>query len=314
MKPIPSQLRAVQAFGAVARAGSVVAAARELAVSPSALSHLVKQLERRVGVPLFLRAGRGLKLTADGEQLAGAVVPALASIAEALGGFARRGTELRISTLSTFAVRWLIPRLSRFQLRHPDIEIFLSTATRAVDLSQETFDCAIRFGRGDWSGIASEALYREELVPACNPQWLKTNGLLKIKDLARAKLLHARARRQDWSHWLTAQGASGIDTDAGPTFETRDLAIQAAIAQMGVAIVDPRFIEAELAAGQLTLPFEGRLALDTGYWLVWRPGRESGRPLTAFRRWLMDEMSMPMQGAKGDESLQGHGHPSPNLP
>lgn len=86
-----------------------------------------------------------------------------------------------------------------------------------------------------------------------------------------------------------AQGVSGIDTDAGPIFETRDLAIQAAIAQMGIAIVDPRFIEAELAAGQLSIPFPYRLSLDTGYWLVWRAGREGGRPLAAFRRWLADE-------------------------
>jgi DNA-binding transcriptional LysR family regulator len=230
-------------------------------------------------------------LTADGERLAGAVVPALAAISDALSGFSRRGTELRISTISTFAVRWLIPRLSRFQSRHPDIEIFLSTSTRPVDLAQETFDCAIRFGRGDWSGVASDALYREELVPACNPQWLKANAVRTLKDLRRAKLLHARARRQDWSRWLVAQGIAGIDTDAGPIFETRDLAIQAAIAQMGVAIVDPRFIEAEVAAGQLVMPFQRRLSLDTGYWLVWRLGREGGRPLAAFRRWLAEEMT-----------------------
>jgi LysR family glycine cleavage system transcriptional activator len=291
MKAVPSQLRAVQAFGAVARVGSVVGAARELAVSPSALSHLIRQLERRVGVPLFRRAGRGLELTVDGEQLAGAVVPALATISDALKGFARRGTELRISTISTFAVRWLIPRLSRFQSLHSDIEIFLSTSTRAVDLSQETFDCAIRFGRGGWAGIASEALYSEELVPACNPQWLRANDVRRIKDLSRAKLLHARARRQDWYRWLAAQGVTDIDTDAGPIFETRDLAIQAAIALMGVAIVDPRFIEAELAAGQLTIPFDGRLPLDTGYWLVWRPGREGSRPLAAFRQWLAEELA-----------------------
>ena len=290
MKRPPSPLRAVQAFGAIARAGSVVGAASELAVSASALTHLTRQLERRLGVPLFVRAGRGLKLTDEGERLAAAVVPALASIAEALSGFARRGTELRISTISTFAVRWLIPRLSHFQARHPDIEIFLSTSTRAVDLSQETFDCAIRFGRGDWPGIASDALYREELVPACNPQWLKSSGVRKLKDLGRTKLLHARARRQDWNRWLDAQEVRSIDTEAGPIFETRDLAIQAAIAQMGIAVVDPRFIEAELAAGQLTLPFGRPLALDTGYWLVWRPGRESSRPLAAFRLWLAAEL------------------------
>src|SRR5260370_13651118 len=132
MKSVPSPLRAVQAFGAVARAGAVVGAAGELAVSPSALSHLVRQLERRVGVALFVRAGRGLKLTTDGEQLAAAVVPALATISEALSGFARRGTELRISTISNFAVRWLIPRLSRFRSRDPAVEPVLSPPPLAV--------------------------------------------------------------------------------------------------------------------------------------------------------------------------------------
>jgi LysR family glycine cleavage system transcriptional activator len=291
-------LRAVQAFGAVARAGSVVAAARELAVSASAVSHLTRQLERRLGAPLFEPAGRGLKLTPEGEQLAASVVPALATIADALSGFMRRGTELRISALSTFAVRWLIPRLGRFQSRHPDIEIFLSTSTRAVNFSQETFDCAVRLGHGGWPGIASDALYREELVPACNPQWLRASGIRRIGDLARAKLIHARARRQDWRRWLVAQGASGVDTEAGPIFETRDLAIQAAIAQMGIAIVDPRFIEAELAAGQLTIPFAAPVALETGYWLVWRPGRENSRPLAAFRKWLGDEAN-PAGGPEG---------------
>lgn len=290
MKSAPQQLRAVQAFAAVARAGSVVAAARELAVSPSALSHLIGQLQRRLGAPLFQREGRGLKLSAEGERLADAVVPALAVISEALNGFTRRGTELRISTLSTFAVRWLIPRLSRFQARHPDVEIFLSTSTRAVDLSRETFDCAVRFGNGEWPSVGSQALYKEDLVPACSPQWLKANPLRSLKALRSAKLLHARARRADWGLWLSAQGLTGVDTTAGPIFETRDLAIQAAIAQMGIAIVDPRFVEGELRAGQLTLPFEQRLALPTGYWLVWRPGRESGRPLAAFRRWVAEEM------------------------
>jgi LysR family glycine cleavage system transcriptional activator len=117
-----------------------------------------------------------------------------------------------------------------------------------------------------------------------------------LKDLRRARLLHARARRQDWSRWLSAQGITTIDTGAGPVFETRDLAIQAAIGQMGIAIVDPRFIEAELAAGQLIVPFDRRLPLETGYWLVWRPGRERSRPLAAFRQWLAQEMAAPARG------------------
>jgi LysR family glycine cleavage system transcriptional activator len=285
-------LRALQAFSAVVRVGSVVGAAEELAVTPSAISHLVRQLERRLGAVLFTRKGRGLALTLDGERLAAAVGPALATIDDALGGFMRRGAELRISMLSSFAVHWLIPRLSRFQAQHPDIELLLSTSTRIVDLTTEAFDCTIRLGRGGWLNVMADELYREELVAACSPHWLAARRIRSPGDLVRAKLLHARARRQDWAHWFRAAGIPDFKAGSGPVFETRALAIQAAIAQMGVVVVDPRFVEAELAAGQLAMPFPLRVALDSAYWLVWRPGRETARPVAAFRRWLAAEVAV----------------------
>ena len=299
-----SPLRALQAFNAVARAGSVAAAAEELAVTPSAISHLVRQLERRLGAALFTRKGRGLALTPDGERLASAVGPALATIGDALSGFMRRGAELRISTLSSFAVHWLIPRLSRFQAQHPDIELLLSTSTRIVDLTSEAFDCAIRLGKGGWPGVAAEALYREELVVACNPQWLAARRIRSPRDLVRVKLLHAKARRQDWVQWFRAAGIADFKAGGGPVFETRALAIQAAIAQMGIVVVDPRFIEAELAAGQLVIPFPPRVTLDTAYWLAWRPGREATRPVAAFRRWLAAEVALAPKRAKRHDSAK----------
>jgi DNA-binding transcriptional LysR family regulator len=285
-------LRALQAFSAVARTGTVGAAAEELAVTASAISHLVRQLERRLGVRLFTRKGRGLALTADGERLAASVGPALTTIADALSVFVRQGAELRISTLSSFAVHWLIPRLSRFQERHPDIELLLSTSTRVVDLATESFDCAIRLGRGQWPGVATEELYREELVAACSPQWLATRRIRSPRDLPRAQLLQSKSRRGDWATWFKAAGIADFKPGGGPLFETRALAIQAAIAQMGVVAIDPRFIEAELAAGQLTIPFPLRVTLDNAYWLAWRPGREVTRPVAAFRQWLTAEMAV----------------------
>jgi LysR family transcriptional regulator, glycine cleavage system transcriptional activator len=286
-----SHLRALQAFSVVARTGSVVRAAEELSVTPSAISHLVRQLERRLGVVLFSRKGRGLTPTLDGERLAAAVGPALVRIDDALGEFMRRGAELRISMLSSFAVHWLIPRLNRFQTQHPNIELLLSTSTRIVDLTSEAFDCAIRLGAGGWPHVMADELYREELVAACSPHWLATRRIRSPRDLIRAKLLHARARRQDWVHWFRAAGIPDFKVGSGPMFETRALAIQAAIAQMGVVVVDPRFIEAELAAGQLTIPIPLRVALDNAYWLVWHPGREAARPVAAFRRWLAAEVA-----------------------
>lgn len=287
----PSPLRALQAFDAVARSGSVVGASDAMAVTPSAVSHLLRQLERRLGARLFTRKGRGLVLTPEGSRLAGAVAPALAAIHDALNGFIRRGTELRISLLSSFAVHWLIPRLSRFQGLHPDIELFLSTSTRVIDLEMETFDCAIRLGRGDWPNVMADRLYREELIVACSPKLLSSSRLRSPKDLLRATLLQARARPQDWDRWFRAAGIDNFKPGKGPVFETRALAIQGAIAQMGFLIIDPRFIEAELAAGQLVVPHPLRVALEEAYWLVWRPGRESTRPVAAFRRWLTAELA-----------------------
>jgi LysR family glycine cleavage system transcriptional activator len=284
-------LRALQAFSAVVRAGSVVGAADELAVTASAVSHLLRQLETRLCTRLFARSGRRLVLTPDGERLAAAVTPALATIDDALRGFIRRGTELRISLLSSFAVHWLIPRLNRFQVLHPDIELFLSTSTRIVDLHSESFDCAIRLGRGNWPTVMADELYREELIVACSPHLLPPGRVRTPKELARAGLLQSRARSRDWDHWFRAAGIENFKISKGPVFETRALAIQAAIARMGVVVVDPRFIEAELASGQLIVPHPLRVQLGDAYWLVWRPGRESMRPVAAFRKWLAAELA-----------------------
>ncbi len=291
-KLIPaSPLRALQAFNAVVRSGSVVGASEELAVTASAVSHLLRQLEGRLGARLFTRHGRGLALTQDGERLAAAVAPALATIDDALSGFIRRGTELRISLLSSFAVHWLIPRLSRFQVMHSDIELLLSTSTRVVDLAAETFDCAIRLGRGGWPNVMADELYREELIVACSPHLPASGRVRSPQDLLRANLLQARARPRDWDQWFKAAGIQNFKVSKGPVFETRALAIQGAIARMGFLIIDPRFIEAELAAGQLIVPLPLRVALNDAYWLVWRSGRESTRPVAAFRRWVAAELA-----------------------
>src|SRR5262249_14174465 len=141
----------------------------------------------------------------------------------------------------------------------------LSTSTRVVDLTSESFDCAIRLGRGSWPDVQAEQLYREELVAACSPQWLAARRIRSPRDLTRAKLLRSKSRRHDWEMWFEAAGVADFKSGGGPLFETRALAIQAAIAQMGVVVIDPRFIEAELAAGQLTIPFPLRVTLESAY-------------------------------------------------
>ncbi len=161
-----------------------------------------------------------------------------------------------------------------------------------MDLTSETFDCAIRLGRGKWPNVMVDELYREELTVACSPHLLTPDCVRTPKDLLRANLLQARARPRDWGDWLKAAGIQDFSVAKGPVFETRALTIQAAIARMGIAVVDPRFIEAELAAGQLIVPYPLRVRLGDAYWLVRRPGRESMRPVAAFRQWLMAELAV----------------------
>lgn len=119
-----------------------------------------------------------------------------------------------------------------------------------------------------------------KLIVACSPHLLTSGRVRTPKDLTRASLLQSRARPRDWDHWFKAAGIENVKVYRGPVFETRAPAIQAAIARMGVVVVDPRFIEAELASGQLSVPHPLRVQLDDAYWLVWRPGRASTRPVS----------------------------------
>jgi DNA-binding transcriptional LysR family regulator len=187
-------------------------------------------------------------------------------------------------------MRWLVPRLAGFQERHPDIELLVSTTTRPVDFGREAFDCAIRWGNGGWDQVEAEKLYEEELAPVCSPALVQRGRLGKPADRRDLRLLHTRNVRDHWSRWLEFAGVKGIDVEAGPIFETRSLGITAAIGQMGVAVIDPRLVEIEVAAGQLVHPFPRRLKLQTGYWLVWRRGRAISRPLGAFRAWLREQV------------------------
>lgn len=287
-----ASLRALHAFSLLARHGRASIAAEKLGVSPSALSHLMRKLESELGATLVNRDGRGLTLTDEGQRLALSLGDAFDRIEEAVDSFKRRGrTELRISTVSTFATRWLIPRLPDFQAEQPDVELLLSTSTRMVDLDRENYDCAIRLGTGNWPSVESHLLWREHLAVAMAP------GLVSGKDpsdpavLESLPLLHSSARRSDWTEWLDTAGIAHPDINSGTVLQSRDLAIQAAIAGMGAIVIDRRFVSQELDAGHLVSPDWTVRELETGYWFVRSPVRTLTRPVAAFRDWLQGSAS-----------------------
>ncbi|WP_068087763.1 LysR substrate-binding domain-containing protein [Polycladidibacter stylochi] len=295
-------LRALHAFSLLAKHGRAARAAEDLGVTPSALTHLLRSLESELGAALVVRDGRGLALTEEGQRLSSNLGTSFDQIEHAVEAFRRRSrTELRISTLSTVATRWLIPRLPDFQAKHPDIELLISTSMRLVDLDRESYDCAIRLGDGAWPHVERQMLWKEDLAVAFAPQ-LTVSKNPDISFLHELKLLHTSSRREDWPEWLKMAEIEHPDMTAGAMFESRNMAIQAAVAGMGAIAIDTHFVEQEVAAGHLVMPEWPKFTQETGYWFVRNANRPLTRPVAAFRDWLIEQADAdvpPVQSEQG---------------
>jgi len=288
-KPIPS-LNALRAFVAVGRHGNLKKAADELFVTPSALSHQIRNLEETLATQLFHRSRSGLSLTGKGEMIYSGIADGFEQIQRTVAKLdtQRERELLNISMLSTFAMRWFIPRLSDFQKRHPDIEIRISTSISQVDFSREGMDCAIRSGRGQWPGLHAEYPFAETFTPVCTPKLAQS--LKQPGDLLNHTLLHARLRPDDWHVWLGAVSEQEIKPAHEQMFETRNFAIQAAVDGVGIAIVDPSLVAEEIKAGRLVMPFPQTLADKSAYYLVY-PERNGSLPhIQALQQWLLQQV------------------------
>lgn len=288
---LPS-LNALRAFAVAGRHLNLTTAAAELFVTPSALSHQIRGLEEQLGVKLFRRTGKGLALTHEGSLLLPGLTESFEKMASTLAllGATSRENGIAVSMLSTFAMRWFIPRLSAFQKERPDINIRISTSVALVDFRAGDVDCAIRFGDGTWQGLHADLLFPEQLVPVCSPNLpTKEKPLATPADLKHHTLLHAQLRADDWRIWLHAAGVDDTDAEYGPVFETRNFAIQAAIDGLGVAIVDPHLVAEELKSGRLIQPF-AQLPISRGaYYLVYPDRIAKAERFIAFRTWLLSE-------------------------
>ncbi len=290
-KPIPS-LNALRAFVAVGKHGNLKNAADELFVTSSALSHQIRNLEEHLNIRLFKRSKSGLSLTQAGELIYADLADAFAQIRQTVARLEQQGQEelLNVSMLSTFAMRWFIPRLSDFQKRHPEIEVRISTSISQVDFAREDMDCAIRSGRGNWPGLHADYLFTETFTPVCAPEL--ATSLNSPNELGNHTLLHARLRPDDWRVWLGAVNAGEVQPRHEQVFETRNFAIQAAVDGVGVAIVDPSLVAEEIKAGRLVMPFPQTLADKSAYYLVYPEAFTSLHRIRVFRQWLLDQVSV----------------------
>jgi len=293
-------LKALRAFEAAARHGSVSRAAEELHVTQSAVSQQVRALERHVGLPLFRRIAGQIELTPEGRDFFPPLRDALDSIDAAAARLAanRAAGVLTVSLLPTFAMRWLIPRLGRFQARQPEIEVRLVTTARQADLRREDIDAAIRYGSGQWPDLHADLLMTEDMFPVCAPRLLsETPALRTVGDLARHTLLlvDAPPRKDDWTLWLEAAGARGLEPAGTMKFESSAQALEAALAGLGLVLAHRPFVVDDLAEGRLVAPFETVVPARDAYYLVYHRSRAELPRLRALRDWLLDEAKGPCE-------------------
>jgi len=287
-------LNGLKAFEAAARHLSFTRAADELHVTQAAVSHQVKTLEQRLGVKLFRRLPKSLRLTDEGQALLPELRDAFERMARAINRVtsANGASALSVSTLMTFALTWLVGRLPRFQARHPDIEVRLNTTGRLVDFAREDVDVAVRYGDGNWPGLNVEKMFEDELTPLCGRA--HKDRLRGPEDLRDVPLLDASppepASVGDWPTWLRAAGIAQLPVTRGATFDSTKIAAQAAIDGMGVAIGSPYLFAEDIAAGRLFQPFPLTVRNGKTYWLVCAEGTATRPKIKAFREWVFSEL------------------------
>lgn len=282
-------LAALRVFEAAGRHGSFTAAASELGVTPSAVSHGVRTLEDRLGIPLFRRDARGLSLTPAGEELLAEATRAFDGLARAMQRLtdSRGRAGLRISSAPTFAARWLLPRLPRLRRDHPGLSVAISTEQGWVELSDGRFDLAIRMaeepsGSGDWHRLVPISL-----VPVAAPAHA---GVAVAAVLQRLPAIHVTSAKEDWASWWAQRGGTAPDPASSLRFDTVHMAIDAAAQGLGVALARLPVCNDDLSAGRVVALAEPA-EIGTAYWLVARPGALRQSNARLFAGWLMGELS-----------------------
>jgi LysR family glycine cleavage system transcriptional activator len=240
---------------------------------------------------LFVRRNRALALTREAQAYLPSVSTAFDDLRRATARLRRpeRDGLLTVSTTASLAAKWLVNRVAAFQDANPGIEVRITTSPHLVDFQREEVDVAVRYGRGTWPGLRTDWLMAEDMFPVCSPALLTGDIPLRTpEDLAHHTLLHATVSREDWQLWLTAAGLPvSLATRRGLSFDQSFMAIQAAVEGLGIALGRSRFVEADIAAGRLVVPFDVVLPADAGFYIVAPEDTADSPRIALFREWLI---------------------------
>ncbi len=289
-------LNALRAFEAAARHLNFSRAADELSVTPGAVSQQIQNLEDYVGASLFKRTPKGLLLTDAAQTALPALREAFDRLAEAasLLTAAVDGRRLTLTAAPSFAAKWLVPRLGRFEEAHPLVDVWLSADMELVDFAAGEVDLAIRYGSGRYPGLETVRLMNETVIPVASPDLIAANPLNDPSDLSHHILLHdgspdADDSCPDWSMWLAARTVKGVDGNRGPRFNQSSLVIEAAVGGRGVALAKRTLAQDDLDAGRLVAPLQIATAVDFAYHVVHPKAKGRLPQVKAFVSWISGE-------------------------
>jgi LysR family glycine cleavage system transcriptional activator len=292
-------LTSLRTFEAAGRLLSFTKAAGELAVTPAAVSHQIREFEDQLGAPLFMRSSRSVRLTPGGEILHAAVSDALDGIARAVSRLKKADGKprLKITASPSIAAKWIVPRLDRFLALVPDADIRMDVSQLPLDFVRDEIDVAIRFGEGHYPGMKVDRLFDETILPVCSPKLLQGKKPLKApRDLLQHTLIHVEWDAQgatwpNWRMWMLAAGIRDFDDTRGLHFLLTSLALQAAIDGLGVALSESTLVADDLAAGRLVQPFKMTLKGPPRFaYYVIAPIETADEPMVrTFREWILKE-------------------------
>ncbi|WP_126978440.1 LysR substrate-binding domain-containing protein [Frigidibacter oleivorans] len=282
-----SGLRAVEA---VARLGSLRAAAAELGVTPGAVSQQVARTEAALGRALFLRQPEGMQLTEAGAEVAPLLRAGFGQIAAAVARLdPGRGDLLTVSVAPILASRWLIWRLPGFQRAHPEVKVRIEADVALADPDRSDVDLCIRVGRGPYPGLRAEPLFRQRVAAVCAPDLAAR--FAGPADLARLPVIREPAPMFGWEVWLAPQGLADLQLGEGPVFSDASLCLDAAISGAGVFLAFEVVAADALERGTLVALPPGFVGTDLHYWLVTSGTRRPGPAARAFALWLRAELA-----------------------
>lgn len=282
---------ALISFEAAARHESFTRAAEELSLTQGAICRQIASLEEFLSVELFRRSRRGVKLTEAGLSYSRRVATQLDAVErDTLSVMGQQGTNvIELAVVPTFGTQWLLPRLKDFQLQHPEVTVNLTNRTRPFLFADTEFDGAIYFGDADWSGTESHRLMGENPMPVCSPALLGDRKQLTAQAIAELPLLQQTTRPYAWRQWFNSQQLNIPRDMTGPRYELFSMLAQAAMHDMGVALIPPFLIQRELAEKRLVVANPQALSSIKAYYLMIPERKVESASLKAFRDWLVNQ-------------------------